>query len=135
MTAFTWTPENDAALGERITHARKKKGWSLAQLGSELNVSKATVGHWETGSRNIKHNDLAALCSILSISADELLFDSKRWPFEGIEFESIAQLEPNEIDKLEGAIVSTAHQYGLVIDLVKRDKVETAKKQTNARSK
>jgi transcriptional regulator with XRE-family HTH domain len=135
MTAFTWTPDNDLAFGARITQARKKKGLTLDQVATELDVSKGTVGHWETGSRSIKHHDLAALCSFLSISADELLFGSKRWPFEGIEFESIAQLEPNEIDKLEGAIVSTAHQYGLVIDLVKHGKVETAKKQANAGSR
>lgn len=135
MTVFNWTPEHDAALGSRLTQAREKKGRSLAQVGEELGVSKATVGHWETGNRSIKHHDLAALCSVLSISADELLFGSKRWPFEGIEFESIAQLEPNEIDKLEGAIVSTAHQYGLVIDLVKRNKVDSAKKQANGGNK
>lgn len=135
MGSFLWTHESDTALGERLTRARENRGLSLAQVGKELGVSKATVGHWETGSRSIKHHDLAHLCAFFSISADEILFGAKRWPFEGIEFESVAQLEPSEIEKLEGAIVSTAHHYGLVINTVKRSKLEVQKNQANGGSR
>jgi transcriptional regulator with XRE-family HTH domain len=48
-------------MGKRITAARNAKGWSLQYVAARLGVSKATVGHWETGARAIKHGDLAAL--------------------------------------------------------------------------
>ena len=120
MTESLWNQEKDAELGARIRIAREAKGYSLHQFSLKIGVSKGTCGHWETGARTIKHHDLAAICHVLSISADELLFGTKRWPFEGIEFSSIQNLEVSELNKLEGALISTANQYGLDVKVVKK---------------
>ena len=130
-----WTPERQDAFGARIRAARNAKGLSQEVVGERMGVKKATVSTWEKGTRTLKHHDLAALCTLLSISADELLFGLKRWPFEGVQFESVAQLESSEIDKLEGALVSTAERYGFEIKLVQRNKRDVELKQANGGSK
>ncbi|MBV8048083.1 MAG: helix-turn-helix transcriptional regulator [Paludibacterium sp.] len=115
MENIYWNSDRDTAFGVRIAKARNAKGWSLAQLADRLNVSRAMVGHWEKGNRAIKHADLATLCQILGVSADELLFGIRRWPFEKVDFESIRSLDKSDIDRLEGALIITASQ--LEIDI------------------
>lgn len=130
-----WTQEQKDAFSDRIYKARNQKGFSQQSVADKLGVNKATISAWENGTRTIKHHDLAALCTLLSVSADELLFGLKRWPFEGVRFESIAQLEPSEIYKLEGALVSTAERYGFEIELSKREKRTSEARQANAGSR
>lgn len=114
MTQY-WSEEKDKELGRRIAAARTAKGMSLAVVGEKLSVTRATVGHWETGQRAIKHADLAALCGVLDISADELLFGVQRWPFSKIDFGSVTDLEPMDLARLEGALMLTAAQLGIEI--------------------
>lgn len=106
------TPD-DAAIGKRITAARQAKGWSLQYVADRLKVSKATVGHWETGARAIKHGDLAALCLLLQTSADMILFGRRQWPFKNITLEAVAALEAADVAQLEGAMRLMAAQAGI----------------------
>lgn len=105
--------ERDEKFGERLASARAAKGFSMATVAERLGVSKATVGHWEGGKRAIKHDDLAALCTLLGVSADEMLFGVRRWPFEGIDFGLVAGLEQSDRDRLAGALMLAAAQFGL----------------------
>lgn len=115
MNEYAWDDSADAAMAARLKAAREAKGFSLAYVAGKLKVSKATVGHWETASRAIKHNDLAAFCKLLDVSADEVLFGVKRWPFEKIDFQSVSDLNTRDKDRLEGALVFTAAQLNIEI--------------------
>lgn len=115
MPKLKWTEEHDRAMGKRIREAREAKGWSLQQLAERLNVVKASAGHWETGLRAIKHHDLAALCAELDVSADEIVFGVRRWPFTAIDFDRVARLDPIELAHLEGGLMQLASDLGLEI--------------------
>jgi len=115
LTKLEWTREHDAQLGPRITEAREDKGVSMQILADRLGVAKATVGHWETGNRSIKHHDLACLCAALDVSADQLLLGRSIWPFAGIDPRKVARLEPEEVQQLQGALQLAAGQIGIDI--------------------
>ena len=108
------TPESKE-VGRRIAKARASQGLSIANVAETLDVSRGSIGHWETGERAIKIQELAALCRTLKVSADELLFGLRRWPFEKIDFDSIATLDKDDMNRLEGALILTAAQLGIEI--------------------
>lgn len=105
-------------LGKRIAEAREARGMSLQALAARLAISKATAGHWETGARSIKHHDLAMLCRALDVSADQLLFDQRIWPFASVDPAKVVGLEPEEIQQLQGALLLTSAHIG--IDIAKQ---------------
>lgn len=119
LPQMEWLDEADVAMGARITNAREARGISLQRLADHLQVSKATVGHWETGERTVKHHDLARLCVALGVSADQLLFGSTIWPFTGVDIAKVVQLEPGDIQQLQGGLLLTAGQIGLDIATAK----------------
>lgn len=108
-----WSDAMNKAFGRRIAAAREAKGWSLAALADRLQVSRATIGHWETGARTIKHDDLAKLCEALGVSVDEMLFGIQRWPFPTIDFRSVIDLDSDDLRRLEGALLLVSAQLGL----------------------
>lgn len=118
MSVTKWTRDSDIAMGKRILAARNLRGLSLQAVADALKVSKGTAGHWETGTRTIKHHDLARLCSLLQVSADEVLFGIRRWPFTGIDFDLVNDLEPLDLGRLEGGLLQLAGDFGIQI---KRD--------------
>lgn len=116
MAVISPLPDIDLAeIGARIAAARNAKGLSTQALAVRLGRTKGAVGHWETGKNAIKAPELAKLCKVLDVSADELLFGTRRWPFEGIDFDSIAGLEKRDIDRLEGGLALAAAQLGIEI--------------------
>jgi transcriptional regulator with XRE-family HTH domain len=46
---------------------RFARGWSQDNLAKRLLVSRATVGHWETGQRYPSHEKLIALCDLFRV--------------------------------------------------------------------
>lgn len=100
--ALEWDDDKSKQMGRRITAAREARGFSLQNVADRLGVSKGSVGHWETGVRAIKHDDLARLCDLLKASADEILFGKRQWPFASIDLDKVLRLEPQEISQLEG---------------------------------
>lgn len=102
-------------MGRRIADARAAKGLSTQGLATKMEISKGAVGHWETGKNAIRAPELGQLCQILGVSADELLFGVRRWPFSMIDFDAVAGLDQRERGLLEGAMLLAAAQIGLEI--------------------
>jgi len=115
MATIEWSADADRAMGRRIAAARSASGLTLAHVADALGVTRATVGHWETGFRAIKHHDLARLARLLRISADEILFGERVWPLAGIDPESVRDLDPIDLGRLEGMILAMADQFGMQI--------------------
>lgn len=70
-------------MGDRIRVLRQSKGYSLEELGALLGVTKAAVGHWESGqTKNIKNATMLRLVQALGTSQEYLLFgpDSPKPP-------------------------------------------------------
>lgn len=115
MAVIKWTAASNLAIGKRLAAARDAKGLSTAALAELLGVSKGTVNHWELGNRAIKHDDLARLCQALDLSADEALFGVRRWPFKGIDFDLVNDLDPRDLGRLEGSLMQLAQDFGMQI--------------------
>ena len=62
-------------LGEKITHLRLSKGLSQEMLAEKLSVSRQAVSKWEMGQAQPQIDNVLQLCALLSISADQLLYD------------------------------------------------------------
>ena len=62
-------------VGEKITAARKAKGWSLENLGEEIGVSVQAVSKWEKNQSKPNRNHLVKLSDLLGMSLEELLAD------------------------------------------------------------
>jgi transcriptional regulator with XRE-family HTH domain len=110
-----WTDTQADEVGKRIRAARRDRGMTLETLSEALGVTKATVGHWETGARTIKLHDLAALCIVLETGADQIIFGAVRWPFPRIGFDAVTDLEPVELAQLEAGLLVLADQIGIDI--------------------
>jgi len=85
MAISTQEREFFVALGERITHLRKARGITQAQLAQALGVSQQTVQAYEVGRRRIQVSNLPVVARTLSASLEELFgeqaqFSRKRGP-------------------------------------------------------
>ena len=60
-------------LSNRIRNLRESRNLSINDLAKELNLSKATVGHWETGLRLPSLEVTDALADYFDVSTDYLL--------------------------------------------------------------
>jgi len=67
----------DATLGERIIRARKEMGLDQAQLAKLVGSSKNALGRWERGQSMPGAKFVLALCSVLHVSADWLIFGQR----------------------------------------------------------
>lgn len=62
------------AIGERIRTVRTEQGLSREQLSEMVNISALFLGFIECGQRGMSLDTLCALCRVLNISADYILF-------------------------------------------------------------
>ncbi len=62
-----------AGLGQRIRQARKKKGWTMAELARRSGVSKDNVWHVERDLVDPRSSRVVAIARALGVSADWLL--------------------------------------------------------------
>lgn len=60
-------------IGKFISHCRKEKNLTQAQLAEQLNISNRAVSKWETGKSCPDASIMLDLCDILGISVNELL--------------------------------------------------------------
>lgn len=58
---------------ERLREQRKKLGMTTTQCAAELGITQPAYNQWELGVREPKFLMLKQLCSLLDISADQLL--------------------------------------------------------------
>ena len=84
--------------GEKIKEARLAKGWTQAELGEKVGVTKQAITAWETGhSRPRKKLDVESLSQVLDISVDYLMLDDLNKSFDqrlkSMEKELISVLE------------------------------------------
>jgi transcriptional regulator with XRE-family HTH domain len=59
-------------LAERLRAARRRRGWTQAELAERVGVTQAQVSHWET-IRVPGRDLLAAVAEALNVSLDHLL--------------------------------------------------------------
>ena len=58
---------------DRVRTLREARGLSINDLAQEISLSKATVGHWETGLRLPSLEVIDALADYFGVSTDYLL--------------------------------------------------------------
>lgn len=64
------------ALGQKVKHYRKEKGYSAERLGEIAGVSKSHINNIESANANASAEVLVRIANALDISVDILLCDS-----------------------------------------------------------
>lgn len=67
----------NADIGVRLSTARKAAGKTLDDLALAMGVTRATVGHWETGRNGIGAAQLREAAKLMKVTADWLLYGEK----------------------------------------------------------
>ncbi len=67
-----------ATLGQRLRHARKQLGWTLAELGERAGVSITTISRAERGQLALGYENLAALARALGMDLGTLFANADR---------------------------------------------------------
>ncbi len=60
------------AVSDRVLSARKRRGWSQAELAKRAGLQPSAVSHFETGNREPSFRNIAVLARTLHVSADYL---------------------------------------------------------------
>ncbi len=63
----------DTAIGKRLAHARKERGFSQEALAMEMGLSRKQIVDYETGRVHLNDETIIRFAITLGISADELL--------------------------------------------------------------
>lgn len=71
------------SFGSKLAAIRKEKHLSQSEVGKAIDVEKSRISNWENGKGNPSLENLMALCKVLGISIDYLVFDNV--PREGVE--------------------------------------------------
>ena len=65
-------------IGERIERLRKERSLSQLQVATAAQVSRVAVTKWESGAtKNLKLENLLAMCDLFGVSAEELISGTK----------------------------------------------------------
>ena len=67
---------NYEMIGKRIRAERIKKGWQQAELAFRSDVTSAHLSHIETGKTKLALPTIVKIANALSVSVDELWYDS-----------------------------------------------------------
>lgn len=59
--------------GDRIKEARKKRGWTQAELANKLGISYVGVSQWENNQRNPKLETLRQIAMALEVPVSSLM--------------------------------------------------------------
>ena len=59
-------------IAANITYYREKAGKTKAEVAKALNVSQASVSHWESGTNSIDINRLFELCNVLGCDIQDM---------------------------------------------------------------
>ena len=59
--------------GDRIKDARKKRGWTQAELADKLGISYVGVSQWENNQRNPKLETLRQIANALEVPVSSLM--------------------------------------------------------------
>lgn len=69
---------NEYEVGEKLSKAREKEGFSQEGLAERVGCSVITISRWENGQSNMKAADAYNICDALNISSDYLLGVKKK---------------------------------------------------------
>ena len=58
--------------GEKLSAARKAKGFSQEELAAKIDVSRQAVSKWENGTAQPETANILKLCEVLEVSPNEL---------------------------------------------------------------
>lgn len=64
-------------IGKRIIELREKKGWSQRELARRANLNPSVMNRIETGDRPLRAEELKIIASLLDVTADYILGESK----------------------------------------------------------
>lgn len=71
-------------IAELMKERRTEKKMSLAEVGRQIGVDRATIQRWEHGTMNIDRKHISAICRVLSIDPvifchpNEVIFPEER---------------------------------------------------------
>ncbi len=66
--------------GEKLSAARKSKGFSQEELAAKIEVSRQAVSKWENGTAQPETANILKLCEVLEISPNELFGYEEKTP-------------------------------------------------------
>jgi transcriptional regulator with XRE-family HTH domain len=58
--------------GQRVRTYREQRGWTLAELGRRIQMSKSSVSRIECGKQNVSIEDIEAIAAALEVSVGVL---------------------------------------------------------------
>jgi len=61
-------------VGNRIRERRRQYNWTQGELAEKCGVSMSFIGHIERGTRIMSLDTFVAICGVLNVGADELLW-------------------------------------------------------------
>ena len=74
--AFTRPFPSNIEIGRRMRAARKKRGWTIAEMAEIGKIKAVVIGSYERGSRNMPISRLGEIARILGVDVDYLLGQS-----------------------------------------------------------
>ncbi len=93
---------DDAAIGERISAARRVRGMRGVDLAAATGIAPNTISNWESGIRKPSIENAAMLKAVLGISTDWLFFgDDTALPWQHRE-QLLAELEKVRAERPPG---------------------------------
>ena len=72
-TSFNRPFPSNVEIGRRMREARKKRGWTIAQMAQIGELKAVVIGSYERGSRNMPISRLGEIAKILGVDVDFLL--------------------------------------------------------------
>ncbi len=70
----TVVPDLGHVIAANVRTERARRHWRQADLAGRLGWDPGTIGHLETGRRDVRAHDLPALCRVFGVGLDVLLF-------------------------------------------------------------
>lgn len=80
------------SVGKRIKNARKRNGYTQAELAEHLGCSIQHISHVENGSTKMSIDFVLSLANLLKISLDELFIDNLPFLQKNLEENNLAEL-------------------------------------------
>ncbi len=71
--AFTRPFPSNIEIGRRMRAARKKRGWTIAEMAAVGKIAAVVIGSYERGSRNMPISRLGDIARILEVDVEYLL--------------------------------------------------------------
>ncbi|MBQ7873819.1 MAG: helix-turn-helix transcriptional regulator [Oscillospiraceae bacterium] len=84
---------------ERLTAARKAKGFSQEDLAAKLDISRQAVSKWENGTAQPEMSNIIKLCEALEITPNEL------FGYESVPEEPLKKSESPETKRIRAIII------------------------------